>query len=94
VHSESLSQQYEAISSLDEEANYFGVTDGVIAPVTRECGGILGNRSVVDVTLRSFEASPENTDDDPEQVGDLGDSSRYCPDYRNCREDILYMRSN
>jgi hypothetical protein len=88
VHSEVLSREYEAISSLDEEAKYFGVAKAVIAHVTRECGGIVHNRSVVDVMLASFEAAPEKHHDDPQQVAGLRDSSGYWPDNRNFREDI------
>jgi hypothetical protein len=68
VHSEVLSRQYEAISSLNEEGRYFGVTKAVIAHVTRECGGIVHNCSFVDVMLASFAAAPGKNYDDPEQV--------------------------
>jgi hypothetical protein len=38
-----------------KKGKYFDVPDGVIAHLTRECGGNVHDRDVVDVTSGSFE---------------------------------------
>jgi hypothetical protein len=81
------------------------VPDGIIAHLTRECGGNVHDRHVVDVTSGSFEketqgANPhsgayQNRDDyAAKNAADLGNDSHFYSAFRDKEEDIPHTRNN
>jgi hypothetical protein len=80
-----------------------GVPDGIIAHITRECGGNVHDRNVVEVTSGSFEivgANPHSGayKNDPrcaaKNAADLETSSYFHSAFRNSSEDIPHTRNN
>jgi hypothetical protein len=83
----------------------FDVPDGIIAHLTRECGGNVHDRHVVDVTSGSFEkenigANPHSGayNNDPycaaKNAADLETDSIFGSAYRYREEDITHTRNN
>jgi hypothetical protein len=81
------------------------VPDGIIAHLTRECGGNVHDRNIVDVVSGSFErvtygANPHSGayNSDPmwaaKNAADLETSSRFYSAYRKNEEDIPHTRNN
>jgi hypothetical protein len=81
------------------------VPDGIIAHLTRECGGNVRDRSVVEVTSGSFEKETEGAnphsgayanapDCAAKLVADLETGSFFQSAFRNRKEDIQHMRNN
>jgi hypothetical protein len=84
---------------------YFKVPDGIVAHLTRECGGNMHDHQVVKVTSGSFEKETHGThphseayDNDPrwaaKNAADLETHSCFCSAYRGNREDIPHTRNN
>jgi hypothetical protein len=81
------------------------IPDGIIANLTRECGGPVHDRNVVDVTGGSFEKEtnganphsgkygndPRNA---PKKSADMETISRFFSAYRKKNEDIPHTRNN
>jgi hypothetical protein len=84
-------KQFPVSVKIEEGLN---VPDGIIAHLTREYGGNLHDRGIVEVTSGSFEPTPEKNHDDPKQVVDLDDDSIYWSDYRDEEEDIPNTKNN
>jgi hypothetical protein len=87
-----------------EDINMDHIPHGIIAHLTRECGGNVHDRHVVSVTSRSFEketheANPHSGvyDNGPKfaakNVTDLESDLRFRSAYRN-KEDIRHTRNN
>jgi hypothetical protein len=83
----------------------FDVPDGIIAHLTRECGGNAHDRHVVDVTSGSFEKETEGANphsgawnDDPEyaakSAADLEDDSCFGSAFRYSSENIQHTKNN
>jgi hypothetical protein len=83
----------------------YDVPDGIIAHLTRECGGNVHDRHVVDVTCGSFEKEIEGAnphsgayDDNPDwaakHAADLETDSVFCSACRGKEEDIPHTRNN
>jgi hypothetical protein len=81
------------------------IPDGIIAHLTRECGGNVHDRQVVDVTSGSFEKETFGTnphsgayDNDPQfaakNAADLEAYSLFISAYRDKLEDVPHMRNN
>jgi hypothetical protein len=81
------------------------VPDGIIAQLTRKCGGNVHDRNVVEVTSGSFEketkgANPHSGafNNDPsyaaKNAADLETDSRFYSAYRREEEDIPHTRNN
>jgi hypothetical protein len=81
------------------------VPDGIIAHLTRECGGNVHDRHVVDVTCGSFEKETEGAnphsgayDNDPKcpakNAADLETDFFFWSAYRKNEEDIPHTRNN
>jgi hypothetical protein len=77
-----------------KRGRYFAIPDGIIAHLTRECGGNVYDRKIVAVTAGSFERTTEKNKANPKQVADLGSGSSYWSDYRSLREYIPHTRNN
>jgi hypothetical protein len=77
---------------------WFGhdVPDGIIAHLTRECGGNVHDREVVDVTSGSFDKETLRPLDgnDPKNAADLETDSIFLSACRDKKEDIPYTRNN
>jgi hypothetical protein len=78
-----------------------GIPDGVIAHLTRECGGNVHDRHVVDLTCGSFEKQTKGLDDDPnnphwaaKNATNFDTESAFGSAYREKAEHILYTRNN
>jgi hypothetical protein len=83
----------------------FDVPDGIIAYLTRECGGNVHDHNVIEVMSGSFEtetqgANPHsgaygNTPDNAaKNAADMEADSHFCSAYRNPSEDIPHTRNN
>jgi hypothetical protein len=83
----------------------FDVPDGIIAHLTRECGGNVHDRNVVEVTSGSFEkethgsnthsgAYNNNPDDAAKNAADLETNSQFTSAYRPRSENIPHTRNN
>jgi prefoldin subunit 5 len=83
----------------------FDVPVGIIAHLTRECGGSVHDRHVVDVTCGSFEKETQGANpysgpyyNSPnyaaKNAADLESSSEFISAYRNEKENILHTRNN
>jgi hypothetical protein len=81
------------------------VPDGIIAHLTRECGGNVHDHHVVDITSGSFEKETEGANphsgaynNDPslatKNAADLETYSRFLSAYRHYSEDIPHTRNN
>jgi hypothetical protein len=91
--------------SLAKKGEYFDVPDGIIAHLTRECGGNVHDHRVVDVTCGSFEKEGHETNphsgaynDLPqcaaEHAADLESDLEFFSAYRTREEGILHTRNN
>jgi hypothetical protein len=89
----------------DETDEICDVPDGIIAHLTRECGGNVHDRHVVEVTSGSFENETEGAnpcsgaynnrnDCAANKVADLETGLCFCSAYRKRREDIPHTRNN
>jgi hypothetical protein len=89
----------------DETDEMYDIPDGIIAHLTRECGGNVHDRNVVDVTSGSFEKETIRAnwhsgvfDNDPDyaakNVADLESDSYFGSAYRNSSKDIPHTRNN
>jgi hypothetical protein len=54
----------ETVPSIDRKGNYLDVPDGIIAHLTRECGGNVHDRHVIDVTSGLFEENIQGVNPD------------------------------
>jgi hypothetical protein len=90
---------------LVKKGSSFDVPDGIIAHLTRECGGNVHDRHVVDVTCGSFEdeikgANPHSgaydnrADCCAKNVADMGSGSSFRSAYRKREENIPHTRNN
>jgi hypothetical protein len=81
------------------------IPDGIIAHLTRDCGGNVHDRHVVEVTSGSFEKETEGANphsgawgDQPglaaKNAADLESGSYFFSAYRNSGEDIPHTRNN
>jgi hypothetical protein len=88
-----------------KQGGQFGVPNGMIAHLTRECGGNVHDRHVVEVTSGSFEketsgANPHSgaLDNDPrfaaKNTADLQAGLCFLSAYRKREEDIPHTRNN
>jgi hypothetical protein len=88
-----------------ETDKMYDIPEGIIAHLTRECGGNVHDRHVVDVTSRSFEnetvgVNPHsgafgNRDDcAAENAADLETRSIFSSAYREKKEEIPHTRNN
>jgi hypothetical protein len=77
-----------------KQGKEYDVPDGIIAHLTRECGGNVHDHNVVEITSGSFEATPDKANGDPRRVADLDDDSNYWSDCRKRKEDIQHTRNN
>jgi hypothetical protein len=88
-----------------QTATMYDIPDGIIAHLTRECGGNVHDCHVVEVTCGSFEketegASPHSgaygnmADRAAKNAADLETGSRFWSDYRWATEDIPHTRNN
>jgi hypothetical protein len=88
-----------------KKGEQFDVPDGIIAHLTRECGGNVHDCHMVEVTSGSFEketcgANPHSGafDNNPEfatkNAADLETDSRFWSAYRESFEDIPHMKNN
>jgi hypothetical protein len=86
-------------------ANTMMVPDGIIAYLTRECGGNVHDRHVVEVTCGSFEKETQGANphsgafgNDPryaaKNIADLNTDSLFSSAYRDKKEDIPHTRNN
>jgi hypothetical protein len=80
---------------------HFDVPDGIIAHWTRECGGNVHDRHLVDVTCGSFEketlgANPRSGAfcNDPSYAAKNAADSLFCPAYPGNWQDIPHRRNN
>jgi hypothetical protein len=72
----------------------YDVPDGMIAHLTRECGGNVHDRHVVDVTCGSFEKVTQGANSGAKNAADLETDSNFHSAYRNSSEDIPHTRNN
>jgi hypothetical protein len=72
----------------------YDVPDGIIAHLTRECGGNVDDRHVVDVTSGSFEKETEGVNSGAKNAADLETDSWFRSAYRWGTEDIPHTRNN
>jgi hypothetical protein len=88
-----------------KKEHYFDVPDGIIAHLTRECGGNVHDRNVVDVTSGSFEKEIDGADphsgvcyNDPDyaakNAADLETDSCFQSAFRSSSENIPHTRNN
>jgi hypothetical protein len=88
-----------------KEGGQFGVPDGIIAHLTRECGGNVHDRNVVEVTSGSFEkethgANPHSGafNNNPtyaaKNAANLKTDSYFRSAHRDKKEDIPHMRNS
>jgi hypothetical protein len=88
-----------------KKGRQFNVPDGIIAHLTRECGGNVHDRNVIEVTSGSFEketrgANPHSgvIDNDPEyaakNAADLRTDSHFRSAFRWKKENIPHTRNN
>jgi hypothetical protein len=88
-----------------KKGKYFDAPDGIIAHLTRECGGNVHDRHVVEVTCGSFEDEPQganphsgayNNEDlaAAKNAADLEAGSLFYSAYRLSPEDIPHTRNN
>jgi hypothetical protein len=88
-----------------KKGNNFDVPDGIIAHLTRECGGNVYDRHVVVVTCGSFEKETHGASAHSGAFGnldcaaaknasDLGATSYFRSAFRNKEEDIPHTRNN
>jgi hypothetical protein len=74
------------------------VPDGIIAHLTRECGGNVHDRHVVEVTSGSFEKETQGLDDPDwraaKNATDFETDSYFWSAYRDKKEDIPHTRNN
>jgi hypothetical protein len=93
------------MSSGKETDEMYDIPDGIIAHLTRECGGNAHDRHVVEVTCGSFEketcgANPHSGayNNDPNRaanhVADLETGSHFLSAFRNRSEAIPHTRNN
>jgi hypothetical protein len=76
-----------------KKGKYFDVPDGIIAHLTRECGGNVHDGDVVDVTCGSFEKETHGEMYAAKNAADLETDSQFCSAY--CmNEDIPHTRNN
>jgi hypothetical protein len=68
--------------------------DGIIAHLTRECGGNVHDRHVVDITSGSFEKETYGTRGAPKNAADLETRSYFDSAYRPKSENIPHTRNN
>jgi hypothetical protein len=84
---------------------WFDVPDGIIAHLTRECGGNVPDRSVVEVTCGSFEKETEGANPHSgafnnypywaaKNAADLETPSEFVSAFRWPTEDIPHTRNN
>jgi hypothetical protein len=89
----------------DSFAREYDVPDGIIAYMTRECGGNVHDRHVVHVTSGSFAKESQGAsrrsgafgnapDNAAKNAADLEADSRFISAYRKKEEDILHARNN
>jgi hypothetical protein len=84
-----------------KKGKYFDVPDGIIAHLTRECGGNVHDRHVVDITCGSFEKETRRANphsgafgNNPNYAADLETDSRFVSACRIRSEDIPHTRNN
>jgi hypothetical protein len=88
-----------------KKGRQFNVPDGIIAHMTRECGGNVHDRNIIEVTSGSFEkeiygANPHSgaCNNHPgnaaKNAADLETNSRFQSAYRKKEEDIPHTRNN
>jgi hypothetical protein len=72
------------------------ILDGIIAHMTRECGGNVHDRLVVEVTSGSFEKETHAAGlfVDAMDAADLNAASDFCSAYRDKHEDIPHTKNN
>jgi hypothetical protein len=78
----------------DEVNEICGIPDGIIAHLTKECGGNMHDRHLVEVTSGSFEVTSVENAKDPKQVADLDDASEYWSNYHRVSDNIQHTRNN
>jgi hypothetical protein len=71
----------------------FDVPDGIIAHLTRECGGNVHNHHVVEVTSGSFEKETESTGSSAENAADL-ETRLFLQSAFRSRSDAIPLRRN
>jgi hypothetical protein len=72
----------------------FDVPDGIIAHLTRECGGNVHERKVVRVTSGSFEAMVYVEAGSLKNIVDLETDSSFYTSFRSCPESIAHTRNS
>jgi hypothetical protein len=82
-----------------EKGEDFGIPDGIIAHLTRECGGNVHDHDVVEVTSGSFEKETSGLDDDDprwaaKNAADLEADSCFWSAYRFSSEGNSHTRNN
>jgi hypothetical protein len=77
-----------------KKGGQFDVPDGIIAHLTRECGGNVHEHQVVDVTSASFEKETQSATTTAENAADLRDTSYFYSSFRNKEEHIPHTRNN
>jgi hypothetical protein len=86
------------LSDEEEEEIELDVPDGIIAHLTRKCGGNVHDRHVVEVTSGSFEKETQGLEDDPrcaaKNATDFETDSLFFSAFRDKEEDIPHTRNN
>jgi hypothetical protein len=79
-----------------KKGKYFDVPDGIIAHLTRECGGNVHDRHVVEITSGAFEKEIHGTNPKyaAKDVADLETDSDFFSAYREKKKDIPHTRNN
>jgi hypothetical protein len=70
------------------------IPDGIIAHLTRKCGGNVHDRHVVDVTCGSFEKETQSASNVAKNAADLESSSVFLSAYRSYQEHIQHARNS
>jgi hypothetical protein len=88
-----------------KKGKYFDVPDGIIAHLTRECGGKVHDAKVVDIASESFgkesiggnphsEPFDNNPRDGAKNAADLEAQSSFYSAYRSYKENSPHTRNN
>jgi hypothetical protein len=72
----------------------FDMPDGIIAHLTRECGGNVHDRHVVDVTGWSFKKETNSGGDAMKNIANMTDGSFLMSVYRKKEEDMPHTKNN
>jgi hypothetical protein len=77
-----------------ETSDMYDIPDGIVAHLTRECGGNVQGRHVVEVTSGSFEKETQSASDIAKNTADLECGSVFLSAYRSYQQAIWHTRNN